>query len=129
VRAGLEQAGLEVTERAVVELEPAALRDELELADLLLIGTPTINRDAPTPVWGALALLSTIHPKAKLAAVFGSYGWSGEAVKLVEARLTGLKYNLAAPGLCFRFKPTATDIDACRQFGQTVAASLTGSKD
>ncbi len=124
VREGLERAGLEVAERAVVEMEPAALRDELERADLLLIGTPTINRDAPPPVWGALALLSTIHPKGKLAAVFGSYGWSGEAVKLVEGRLTGLKYTLAAPGLCFRFKPTAADIDACREFGKTVAAAL-----
>mgnify|MGYP004702153015 FL=1 len=127
VREGLEKAGLDVTERAVVGLEPTALRDEFERADLLLIGTPTINRDAPPPVWGALALLSTIHPKGKTAAVFGSYGWSGEAVKLVESRLTGLKYSLAAPGLCFRFKPTAADIEACRQFGQTVAASLSGT--
>jgi flavorubredoxin len=126
VRQGLEEVGLEVAEFPLTDTPAATLRDELERADALLVGTPTINRDAPPPVWHALALLSTVTPKGKTAAVFGSYGWSGEAVKLVEERLRGLKYTLAAPGLAFRFHPTEADIAACRQFGRTVGEALAG---
>ena len=126
VRQGIESEDLEVVERSMVDMDDADLRDELERADALLVGTPTINRDAPPPVWKALSLLSTVTPKGKTGAVFGSYGWSGEAVKMVEERLKGLKYTLAASGLCFRFKPTVADIEACRSFGREVARVLVG---
>lgn len=128
VRQGLESRGVEVVEKSVTETAEAELRDELERADALLVGTPTVNRDAPPPVWKALSLVSTITPKGKVGAAFGSYGWSGEAVKMVEERLKGLKYQLMAPGLCFRFKPTLADIKACRDFGEEVARGLLGEK-
>lgn len=126
VREGLEQAGLEVAERAVVDIETAALRDELERADLLVIGTATINRDAPPPIWGALALLSTIHPKGKLAAVFGSYGWSGEAVPMIEDRLRRLKLRVPVPGIKARLAPTDEEFAACHQLGREIALHLLG---
>jgi flavorubredoxin len=124
VREGLESKGVEVVTKSLVDTPEEEIRDELERTDLLLIGSPTINRDAPSPVWRALSLLSSVTPRGKLGAVFGSYGWSGEAVKLVEERLKGLKYSLAAPGLCFRFKPTAEDIRTCRDFGAAAAEAL-----
>lgn len=124
VRRGLEKHGLEVAERAIVDLPANELRDLLEETDALVVATPTINRDAPPPVWQALALLSSVTPRGKIGAVFGSYGWSGEAVKLVEDRLSGLKYKLAAPGLLFRFKPTEEDHQACHEFGEKIAGFI-----
>lgn len=121
---GLRSKGVEVVMKNLVDTPDEEIRDELERTDLLLVGSPTINRDAPPPVWRALSLLSSVTPRGKLGAVFGSYGWSGEAVKLVEERLKGLKYSLAAPGLCFRFKPTAEDIQTCREFGAAAAETL-----
>ena len=123
-RQGLESRGIEVVERAIIELENRELRDLLEQTDALVVATPTINRDAPPPVWEALSLLSSVTPRGKVGAVFGSFGWSGEAVKLVEERLTGLKYKLAAPGIHFRFKPTEEDHQACREFGEKIADFL-----
>jgi flavorubredoxin len=99
-------------------------RNALEQADVLLIGTPTIQRDAPPHVWHALSLISSVTPKARLAAVFGSYGWSGEAVKMVEQRLEGLKYKFAAGSISFRFTPTADNLEACRQFAEQVAGAV-----
>ena len=124
VRGGLQSRGLEVIERAIIELENRELRDLLEQTDALVVATPTINRDAPPPVWQALSLLSSVTPRGKVGAVFGSYGWSGEAVKLVEERLAGLKYALAVPGIHFRFKPSEEDHRACREFGEKVADFL-----
>lgn len=128
VREGMEKCGVEVVEKAIYGTSAGEIRDELECADALVIGTPTINRDAPPQVWQALSLVSTVTPKGRVGAVFGSYGWSGEAVKLIEERLTGLKYTLAAPGLHYRFTPTEADIAACRGLGEQVAAALLDGK-
>ncbi|WP_432822685.1 FprA family A-type flavoprotein [Trichloromonas sp.] len=128
VRAGMESRGVEVVELAIYGTPAGTIRDELECADALVIGTPTINRDAPPQVWQALSLVSTVTPKGRIGAVFGSYGWSGEAVKLIEERLVGLKYTLAAPGLHYRFTPTEADIAACRGLGEQIGAALLGDK-
>ncbi|NIQ93439.1 MAG: FprA family A-type flavoprotein [Desulfuromonadales bacterium] len=124
VRQGLESRGMEVVEQAIYGTADETLRDEIECADALVVGTPTINRDAPPPVWHALSLLSTVTPKGRNAAVFGSYGWSGEAVKLVEERLRGLKYKVPVDGLWFRFKPTGEDEQACRSLGEQFAEAV-----
>ncbi|TLM68193.1 MAG: FprA family A-type flavoprotein [Deltaproteobacteria bacterium] len=124
VREGVESQGFEVIEMRLCELRDSDLRDELELADLVLVGTATINRDAPPQVWHALSLFSLVTPRAKVAAAFGSFGWSGEAVKLVEERLKGLRFKLGVPGLTLRFKPTEEDLAACRKFGVEAAQSV-----
>ncbi len=116
--------GLDVTSFALSNMRDDDYRDALEHADVLVIGTPTIQRDAPPHVWHALSLISSVTPKAKLGAVFGSFGWSGEAVKMVEQRLTGLKYKLAAEGISFRFTPTKENMDTCRAFAEQVAGAV-----
>lgn len=116
--------GLDVTTFGLSDMRDDDYRDALESADVFLLGTPTIQRDAPPHVWHALSLISSVTPKAKLGAVFGSFGWSGEAVKMVEQRLTGLKYKLVADGLSFRFTPTKEDMENCRKFAEQVANSV-----
>ncbi len=116
--------GVDVTTFALSDMRDDDYRDALEQADVLVIGTPTIQRDAPPQVWHALSLISSVTPKAKLAAVFGSFGWSGEAVKMVEQRLTGLKYKLVADGVTFRFSPTRENMDSCRQFAEQIAGAV-----
>lgn len=124
IKTELITQGLDVATFALSEMRDDDYRDALEHADVLVIGTPTIQRDAPPHVWHALALISSVTPKAKLGAVFGSFGWSGEAVKMVEQRLTGLKYKLVADGLSFRFTPTVENMETCRQFAEQVAGAV-----
>ncbi len=120
----LQARGIDTVAKAAYETPDNELRDEIERADALLVGTPTINRDAPPPIWRALSLLSSVTPKGRKAAVFGSFGWSGEAVKLVEDRLKGVKFKLMAEGLCYRFHPTEENLQECREFAGKLADSL-----
>jgi NADH oxidase (H2O-forming) len=124
IRLELEKQGFEVTEFALSGMRDDDYRNALEQADVLLIGTPTIQRDAPPHVWHALALISSVTPKNKLGAVFGSFGWSGEAVKMVEQRLEGLRYKLVADSVSFRFTPTEENLVKCRQFADQVAGAV-----
>ncbi|MCK4622580.1 MAG: FprA family A-type flavoprotein [Desulfuromonadales bacterium] len=128
IKAELASRGFDITLFALSDMRDDDYRDALEHADVLLIGTPTIQRDAPPHVWHALAMISSVTPKAKLGAVFGSYGWSGEAVKMVEQRLAGLKYKLAADGISFRFTPTPENMEVCRQFAAQVAEAVSSKE-
>ena len=56
-------------------------------ADALLIGSCTINRDAPKIIWDVLASVDAINTKQKPVGAFGAYGWSGEAVPMMKSRM------------------------------------------
>jgi len=100
--------------------------DLIEEADGLVFGTPTINGDAVRTVWDLLSSLVDIETKGKLGAAFGSYGWTGEAVGMVEARMQGLKMRVPEQGLRIKMHPTEEELEECRDFGRRLAAHLAG---
>ncbi len=121
---GLKTEKTQVKVMHVTEYTEDQLRDALEIADGLLIGTNTINRDVPRPIWNALSLFPTVSHEIKLSAVYGSYGWSGEAVKMVEDRLKSARLKLFSPSLKATFTPTADDLLQAREFGVKFAEEL-----
>lgn len=108
----------------ITETTPAQIRDALETADGVLIGSPTINRDAPKPVWDVLSLFSSVSQEIKLAGVFGSYGWSGEAGKMIEDRFKSLKLKVFSPDFKVNFVPTEADLQKATEFGKKFAEEL-----
>ncbi|MEQ1620478.1 MAG: FprA family A-type flavoprotein [Methylococcales bacterium] len=106
--------------------EIAPFVDLIEGADGILFGTPTINGDAVKPVWDLLSSLAVVNLKSKLGGVFGSYGWTGEGVKMVEDRLRGLKLRVPIPGIRIKLIPTDEEIQLCRDFGHDLALDLMG---
>lgn len=100
--------------------------DLIEEADALLFGSPTINGDAVKPVWDILSSLAVVNLKGKIGGAFGSYGWSGEAVRMIEDRMRGLKMQIPYEGLRVKLIPTEEELEECRQFGRQIAERLTG---
>jgi len=98
--------------------------EAVEKADGLLFGSPTILSDALKPILDILTTLNPIIHNNKVAAAFGSYGWSGEAVPNIEARLKQLRLKLMTPGLKINFKPSEEDFTAAFQFGESFAAKV-----
>jgi flavorubredoxin len=98
--------------------------DLIEAADGLVFGSPTINGDAVKPVWDLLSSLALVGLQGKLGAAFGSYGWSGEAVGMIEDRLRGLKLRVPVPGLRLKLIPTDDELADCRTFGVELAEAL-----
>ena len=68
-------------------------------ADGFLLGSPTLVGDALPPVYEMLVGLNPLIHKGKYAGAFGSYGWSGEAVPNLTARLQQLRFNLPLEGM------------------------------
>jgi len=114
---------------SLYDLEGAEVKpliDLIEDADGLLFGTPTINGDSVKPVWDVLSSLAVINVKNKLGGVFGSYGWTGEAVHMVEDRLRGLKLRVPVQGLRIKLIPTEEELLDCTKFGREIAEELMG---
>ncbi|KGN01535.1 lactamase [Clostridium novyi A str. 4570] len=81
-----------------------------------LIGSPTINQDAVEPVWKVLTSICVIPARGKVAAAFGSYGWSGEAVPMLTARLKSMKLKVVDEGFRFKFVPGENDFKEADEF-------------
>ncbi|HBV96562.1 MAG: lactamase [Peptococcaceae bacterium BICA1-7] len=126
--AGISEAGAEARLVDLSVVSPAEVAGMVNSADGLLVGSPTLNRDAVYPVWDFLARLSPVINQGKPAAAFGSYGWSGEAVKLIEQRLSGLQFKVHLPGLKVNFTPDKRAKDGAREFGRSFAEQLVAKR-
>ena len=108
------------------ETEPFV--DLIEEADALAFGSPTVNGDAVKPIWDLLSSLAVVDLRGKIGAAFGSYGWSGEAVPMVEDRLRGLKMRVPVSGLRVKLIPTADELAESRTFGRRLAEAMVGTR-
>jgi NADH oxidase (H2O-forming) len=104
------------------------LEEKMVRADALLVGSPTINQNTLLPVYKLFSVINPIRDKAKPAAVFGSYGWSGEAVKIIEDHLTNLKLNVKN-GLSSKFYPTGEKARELVQFGREFGEMIIKEKE
>jgi flavorubredoxin len=102
---------------------PEAMR-AIDAADGLLLGCPTLVGDALPPIYNILTHLNPQYNRGKVLGVFGSYGWSGEAVPNLEGRIKQLKFKMPLNGLRVKFKPNEDDLEACVEFGKRFAESI-----
>jgi len=121
---GARTDGVEVISYHISHLGADEVRNLMEEAEALIFGIPTINRDIPKPMWDVLAYLSTVKLKSGLAAVFGSYGWSGEACRMAEERLKGIGFKLVGESVRAPFAPKEEALEHCRALGKAVAEAV-----
>ncbi len=89
----------------------------LEESTGVLIGSPTINGDVPKPVWDLLSCMMLLEKKGKVGGCFGSYGWSGEAVDMMNGRLKHLKFRVPLAPKKIKLIPTKEELYECFAFG------------
>jgi flavorubredoxin len=100
------------------------LEEHVVRADAILVGSPTINQNTLLPIYKLFSVINPIRDKGKPAAAFGSFGWSGEAVKLIEDHLKNLKLKIVSEGLTARFFPNSKDADRLVSFGEEFVKAL-----
>lgn len=121
---GLTQTGVTVNSINCEFTDPTDMAIALEKSDGFIIGTPTLAGHAPTQIQTALGVVLSSASKTKLAGVFGSYGWSGEAVDLVESKLQDAGYAFGFDTLRVKFKPTDAVLAQCEAAGTEFAQAL-----
>ncbi|NLB52903.1 MAG: anaerobic nitric oxide reductase flavorubredoxin [Syntrophomonadaceae bacterium] len=90
----------------------------------ILVGSSTINRGILSAAASMLEMIAGLGFKNKKAAAFGSYGWSGESVAIIQERLKEAKLEVIEPGLKELWNPDEDGTARCMEFGKTFAAKL-----
>lgn len=125
---GLTRAGAAVESLNCEFTEPTEIVTAIEQCDGFIIGSPTLGGHAPTQVQTALGTVLSTATKTKLAGVFGSYGWSGEAIDLIENKLQDAGYRFGFETIRVKFKPTDTVLQQCEEAGTDFTQALKKAK-
>jgi flavorubredoxin len=73
-----------------------------------------------------LTYVKGLKPKNRIGAAFGSYGWSGESVKIIQSELESMGAQIIDPGLRIQYVPDAEAIAQCVNFGRRIGDAVNG---
>lgn len=122
---GIRQAGaIEVDVCDIEKMSPADIEKKIIHSSAVILGCPTFNQNILLPVYQVFALANPVRDKGKLAAAFGSYGWSGEAARLINSNLVNLKFKLFDEGLMVKFTPHKENLEKCIEYGKAFGYKL-----
>jgi flavorubredoxin len=110
-----------------VELTYHVDTESLGSYDAILVGSPTYHHDVPIDFKNLFedAAVKGISLKGKVGATFGSYGWSGEAPKLImEIMKYKFEMQMAEAPLLAKYVPDQNMLNACKALGAKVSESL-----
>ncbi len=109
-----------------VKLFNCAQRDKNDIiteifkSKMVLVGSSTINNGILTAAAGILEMMKGMKFTNKKAAAFGSYGWSGEAVKIITDQLKEAKFDVVNEGIKELWNPDDEALERCREFGRNL---------
>jgi len=121
---GLGEEGVEAKSMYLRSFHRSDIITEVLDAGAIIIGSPTINNGLYPTVSDFLTYLKGLRPKNKIATAFGSYGWSGEAVKLIIKELDEMKFKVIDSGLMVQYVPDQEALAACFQLGKKIGGAL-----
>jgi flavodoxin short chain len=113
-------SGVEVILKSVNEVRA----EELSGADAIVLGSPTHRKDVIYEMSIFLNELRKVKLTGKVGAAFGSYGWSGEGVEVLNQAMKSYGMTVVEPGMLVKRSPQEKDIEECRNFGKAIAEKL-----
>ncbi len=126
IAAGIRRADADIT----VKLMNAAKQDKNDIitevfrSKAVLLGSSTINNGYLFSIGGLLEMMKGLKFKEKSAAAFGSYGWSGEAVKQLTKGLEDSGFKIVNDGHRSLWVPDEAELAACADYGSRFVQAL-----
>ncbi len=97
---------------------------EIFKAKAVVVGSPTLNNGLLPTIMPILEDLRGLRFQNKIGAAFGSYGWSGESVGIIEEHLKKCKIPCFCPGVKAKWQPKPPDLAACEALGRSIAEEV-----
>jgi len=123
---GLAAGGAKPSLLPLKKTDRSEAATEILTAGALLVGSPTMNNQIFPTLADVMTYLRGLKPANLVGAAFGSYGWSGESVKILEEILGAMKAEMVEEGLKVKYVPTPADLENCRRLGGAIASRLPG---
>jgi flavorubredoxin len=121
---------LSVNPDITVKLFNSSKQDKNEIitevfkSKLILVGSSTINKGILSSAAAILEMIKGLGFTGKKAAAFGSYGWSGESVGLINEELKRAGFALINDGIRVLWQPDNDALNRCFDFGADAAKSI-----
>ncbi len=93
-------------------------------AKALIFGSSTLNNGMMPRMADMLCYLKGLRPANKIGAAFGSFGWSGEAVKQINQELENMKIKVIHPGVRLQYVPEHGGLRECVEMGRHIAKAI-----
>ncbi|MBW1693537.1 MAG: flavodoxin domain-containing protein [Deltaproteobacteria bacterium] len=124
IASGIASEGVSVRPIHLRRVHRSDVMTEVLDARAVVVGSPTLNNQVFPTVSDILTYMKGLKPKNKIGAAFGSYGWSGESVKLINKELDEMKFDIIDPGVRIQYVPDKDGKDACIEFGKKIGKSV-----
>ncbi|MDX2271836.1 MAG: diflavin flavoprotein [Cyanobacteriota bacterium] len=121
---GITKAGVGVELINCESAEPSEVKTAIETCDGVIIGSPTLGGHVPTQIQTAFGILLSNASRGQTVGVFGSFGWSGEAIDLLADKLREAGFRFGFEPIRVKFKPTETTLQLCEESGIQFAQEL-----
>ncbi|MBS0014721.1 MAG: flavodoxin domain-containing protein [Desulfobacterales bacterium] len=121
---GIAEAGVAVKPIHIRSSHRSEIMTELLDARAFVFGSPTLNNNIFPTVADVLTYVKGLKPKNRLGAAFGSYGWSGESVKIIQAELEAMGAQIIDKGLRIQYVPDADAVAQCVDFGRRIGQAV-----
>ncbi len=123
---GIAETGVAVEPVHIRSSHRSEIMTEVLDAKAIVVGSPTLNNGLFPSVSDILTYMKGLRPQNKIGAAFGSYGWSGESVKLIHAELAAMKFDMIDDGLKLQYVPDKDGLAACRAYGRKIGQAVLG---
>ncbi len=115
---GLIQEGLSVQVMDLRFTHRSDVMTQVLDSSALIFGSSTLNNGMLPRMADLLHYMRGLKPQNKMGAAFGSYGWSGEGVRMVEQALQEMKVEIALPSVKVQYVPDEQCLQECVELGR-----------
>jgi flavorubredoxin len=124
ITAGINKTGVSVKMINLAHNHRSDVMTDVLNAKAVVLGCATLNNGMLPRMAGFLMYMRGLKPTNKIGAAFGSYGWSGEAVKLMNQAMEEMKFDIIEEGLRFKYVPSHSDLKECIEMGERIGRAV-----
>jgi flavorubredoxin len=129
IAVGLEETGVSTRMINLKVHHRSDVMTEILKARAVILGSSTLNNGLLPRMAGFLMYMRGLKPANKIGASFGSYGWSGEAVNLMNTSLLEMKIDVIEEGLRLKYVPAGEQLEECREMGRRIGQAVLDSSN
>jgi flavorubredoxin len=126
IAAGINKEGVPAKPLHLRKWHRSEVMTEVFDAKAIVVGGPTLNNGLFPSLADFLSYMKGLKPLNKIGGAFGSYGWSGEAVKIITNELESMKFNIIDPGLKIQYVPDKKGLENCYAYGRKIGKAVNG---
>lgn len=123
---GIKKEGVEAKIFKLSVNDITDVMTEVMLAKGIVLGSSTLNNNLLPTVAAFTTYMKGLRPRKKIGFAFGSYGWSGEAVKYLNEVLKDIQAEIIHEGIKIKYAPDEEALKQCDSLGKLLAQKIKG---